>query len=68
VSCIFCGAVSPHNVPNCLKCSEAFAGAAQRKAAAESQRDAQQAMQVVSAVGPLLGVALGVALSRDWDD
>lgn len=72
VSCVFCGALSPHNVANCLQCREAFAGAAQRKAAMESQREAQQTMQVVSQVGsvaaPLLGVALGVALSGDWDD
>jgi len=72
VACVFCGALSPHNVPNCMKCNEAFAGAPQRKAQMESQRQMQETMQVVSTVGsvaaPLLGVALGAALSTDWSD
>lgn len=72
VSCVFCGAFSPYNVANCLQCGEAFAGAAQRKAAVESQRETQEAMNVVSTVGsvaaPLLGIALGAVLSRDSDD
>src|SRR5688572_4641018 len=31
VSCVFCGALSPHNMSNCMRCNEAFAGAAERK-------------------------------------
>jgi len=74
VSCVFCGAISPHNVPNCLQCNEAFAGAPQRKAAMEAQQRQQQDMQMMSSVGsvvaPFLGAALGAAagsaLSGDW--
>jgi hypothetical protein len=65
VSCVFCGAVSPHNVPSCLQCNEAFAGAPQRKAAMEAQQRQQQDMQMMSSVGsvvaPFLGAALGAA-------
>jgi hypothetical protein len=68
VTCVFCGALSPHNVSNCLQCHEAFAGSQERKAALQSQKDVQQVAQVMSAAAPLLGIALGAALSRDWDD
>src|SRR5262245_30000774 len=51
VSCVFCGALSPHNLSNCLSCNEAFAGAAQRKAQGEYQRQHQQSMQDVGIWG-----------------
>jgi hypothetical protein len=73
VSCVFCGAVSPHNVSNCMRCNEAFAGAAQRKAMMEQQRQQQVQVQQVNAwggvaasfLGAAAGVAIGGAFSSD---
>lgn len=70
VSCVFCGAISPHNISSCLRCNEAFAGAAQRKAQMEQQRQHQQNMQDASVWGNVaasfLGAAAGVAVSHSW--
>lgn len=59
VSCVFCGALSPHSVSNCLKCNEAFAGAPQRKAQMEQQRQHQQSMQQMNAFGNIASGFLG---------
>ena len=70
VSCVFCGAISPHNVSNCLRCNEAFAGAAQRKAQMEQQQQQQQNMQHANVWGGVaasfLGAAAGSAISHSW--
>jgi hypothetical protein len=70
VSCVFCGAISPHNLSNCMQCNEAFAGAPQRKAQMEQQRQHQQTMQNASVWGNVaasfLGAAAGVAVSESW--
>jgi hypothetical protein len=68
VSCVFCGAISPHNISNCLRCNEAFAGAAQRKAQQQQHQQQQQNMQQVGVWGNVaasfLGAAAGVAVSH----
>ncbi len=70
VSCVFCGALSPHNVSNCLSCNEAFAGAPQRKAAMQQQQQHQQQMQDVGTWGTVaaafVGAAAGSAITSDW--
>ncbi len=70
VSCVFCGALSPHNVSNCLRCNEAFAGAPQRKAQREQQMQHQQNMQDASVWGNVaasfLGAAAGSAVSHSF--
>jgi hypothetical protein len=72
VSCVFCGALSPHSVSNCLQCREAFAGAPQRKAQMEGQRQHQQNMESVNAFGNiasgLLGGMAGAAIASDWSN
>jgi hypothetical protein len=71
VSCVFCGAISPHNISNCMQCNEAFAGAPQRKAQLEQQRQHQQNMQNANVWGNIaasfLGAAAGAAVSHSWD-
>lgn len=71
VSCVFCGSLSPHNVSNCMRCNEAFAGAPQRKAAMEQQRAQQQQMQQVGVWGNVAaafaGAAIGSAISHSHD-
>jgi hypothetical protein len=59
VSCVFCGSLSPCTMSSCLQCNEAFAGAPQRKAAMDSQRQQQQAISLVGAAAPILGGVLG---------
>ncbi|MFO0735298.1 MAG: hypothetical protein U0270_05435 [Labilithrix sp.] len=59
VSCVFCGALSPHNISNCLQCHEAFAGAPQRKAQLEQQRQHQQNMQQMNTFGNIASGFLG---------
>jgi hypothetical protein len=66
VSCVFCGALSPHNQSACLACREPFQGAAERKRQREQHAQHQQHVQTVNAYGgvaaPFLGaVAGGVA-------
>lgn len=71
VACVFCGAVSPCNAVSCVKCNEAFAGAPQRKAMLDQQRQQQEAMQMVGTVGsvaaPILGGVLGGILEAELE-
>jgi hypothetical protein len=62
VSCVFCGAISPHNVSNCLQCNEAFAGAMQRKQAQQQQQAHQQNMQAVGTWGHVAAAFAGAAV------
>lgn len=62
VSCVFCGAISPHNCSNCLRCNEAFAGAPQRKAAMQQQQAHQQNMQAVGTWGNVAAAFAGAAV------
>jgi hypothetical protein len=62
VSCVFCGSLSPHNISNCMQCNEAFAGAAQRKAAIEQQRMQQQNMQQANVWGNVAAAFAGAAV------
>jgi hypothetical protein len=62
VSCVFCGAISPHNISNCLRCNEAFAGAMQRKQAMQQQQQHQQQMQDVSTWGSVAAAFAGAAV------
>ncbi len=70
VQCIFCHAISPHNLPACLKCGEAFAGAPQRFAQRQSEAQSQQRMQMIGSVGSVaanvLGAAAGAAIGARW--
>ena len=59
VSCVFCGALSPHNQSACLTCHEAFAGAPQRKAQREAQARQQQEVQTFGTVGNVAASFLG---------
>ena len=59
VSCVFCGALSPHNQSACLACREAFAGAAQRKAQRDAAAHQQQNVQTYGAVGNVAASFLG---------
>jgi hypothetical protein len=61
VSCVFCGAISPHSAPNCLSCNEAFAGAPQRKAQMERERMQGQHAQQASVWGGVAASFLGAA-------
>lgn len=61
VACVFCGAISPHHVPNCLKCDEAFAGAPARKAALEQERQRQADLNAVGQWAPVAGVVAAFA-------
>ncbi len=71
VSCVYCGAISPHNISNCMQCNEAFAGAAQRKALQTHHQHHQQAVQTVNVWGGVaasfLGAAAGSVLVNSWD-
>ena len=61
VQCVFCSALSPHNVPACLKCGEAFAGAPERFAQRQSQQRVQQGLQIAGQVGHVAANVLGAA-------
>lgn len=62
VSCVFCGAISPHNCSNCLRCNEAFAGAMQRKQQMQQQQQHQQNMQAVGTWGHVAAAFAGAAV------
>ena len=62
VSCVFCGAISPHNISNCLQCNEAFAGAMQRKQSMQQQQQHQQQMQDVGTWGSVAAAFAGAAV------
>lgn len=57
IQCLFCSALSPHHVPGCLRCKEAFAGMRERHAARQQQAQLAQVAQVGSAVASVLGAA-----------
>jgi phage FluMu protein Com len=67
VQCLFCSSLSPHHVPACLRCHEAFAGAPERFAQRQAAQQGQQRMQVMGTVGTVaasfLGAAVGGAFS-----
>jgi hypothetical protein len=62
VSCVFCGSISPHNISNCLRCNEAFAGAMQRKQQMQQQQSHQQNMQAVNTWGGVAAAFAGAAV------
>lgn len=62
VSCVFCGSLSPHNISNCMRCNEAFAGAPQRKAAMQQQQQHNQNMQAVGTWGHVAAAFAGAAV------
>lgn len=59
VQCLFCNAVSRHDLPGCASCREPFAGAAERRAARDAEVRRQQMLQTVGAVAPIAGSLLG---------
>jgi hypothetical protein len=67
VQCVFCQAISPHHIPACLGCNEAFAGAPERLAMRQQEQTSQQRMQIAGTVGSVaasfLGALAGSALS-----
>lgn len=69
VSCLFCGALSPHNCSNCMSCREAFVGARERIAARQQQISHQQNAEIASAVAPaaasFLGAMVGAMIDFD---
>lgn len=70
VQCIFCHALSPHNLPACQRCNEPFAGAPQRFQQRQEHAQNQQRMQVMGTVGTvaasLLGAAAGAAIGGHY--
>lgn len=66
VQCLFCSSLSPHHVPACLRCQEAFAGAPERFQQRQAAQQGQQRMQVIGTVGNVaasfLGAAAGMAV------
>ncbi|MEP7126447.1 MAG: hypothetical protein ABJE95_36285 [Byssovorax sp.] len=67
VQCLFCSSLSPHHVPACLRCHEAFVGAPERFAQRQAAQQGQHRMQVMGTVGNVaasfLGAAVGGAFS-----
>ena len=61
VQCVFCHALSPHNVPACQHCGEAFAGAPQRFAERQKDASLQKGLQVAGTVGNVAASFLGAA-------
>jgi hypothetical protein len=61
VQCVFCHALSPHNVPACARCGEAFAGAPQRFAERQRQQHLQQGLNIATQVGGVAASFLGAA-------
>ena len=62
VSCVFCGAISPHSISSCLQCNEAFAGAMQRKQQMQQQQAHHQNMQAVDTWGGVAAMFAGAAV------
>ena len=62
VQCVFCHALSPHNVPGCLKCGEAFAGAPARLAEQQRAQHLQQGLNIAGTVGNVAASFLGAAV------
>jgi hypothetical protein len=69
VQCVFCHALSPHNLPACSKCGEAFAGAPDRFASRQHDQQLQQGLSIATQVGGVaasfLGAAVGAGLFTD---
>ena len=63
VQCLFCSSLSPHHVPACLRCQEAFAGAPERFQQRQAAQQGQQRMQVIGTVGNVAASFLGAAAS-----
>lgn len=59
VQCLFCNAISRHDLPGCASCREPFAGAAERKAARDAALRQQQLLQTAGVVAPIAGSLLG---------
>ena len=70
VQCLFCSSLSPHHVPACLRCQEAFAGAPERFQQRQAHQQGQERMQVLGTVGNVaasfLGAAAGMAVGGAW--
>ena len=62
VQCVFCGDLSPHNVPACVKCGEAFAGAPERFAERQRSQHLQQGLNIAGSVGNVAASFLGAAV------
>ena len=65
VSCVFCGALSPCNLSNCLQCNEAFAGAVERKQAIQSQQQHASNMQAVGTWGGVAAAFAGAVVGAE---
>ncbi len=61
VKCLFCGCLSPHHMPACLRCKEPFAGAPERFAAKQAAAQQAQTLQTVATVGTVAATVLGAA-------
>jgi hypothetical protein len=61
VQCVFCHALSPHNVPSCAKCGEAFAGAPQRFAERQRAQQLHTGLEIAGTVGNVAASFLGAA-------
>lgn len=61
VQCVFCHALSPHNMAACSKCGEAFAGAPQRFQERQSQQRLQTGLNIAGQVGNVAASVLGAA-------
>jgi hypothetical protein len=59
VQCVFCNQLSRHDASACASCREPFAGAAERKAAHDADRQRQQIFQTAGAVAPIAGSLIG---------
>src|SRR5262245_34089168 len=66
VKCVFCGCLSPHQLPACLRCREPFAGAPERLAAKTAAEKQAQTLKTVAAVGGVAATVLGAAASAHW--
>jgi hypothetical protein len=62
VQCVFCHALSPHNLPACSRCGEAFAGAPQRFAERQRDQHLQQGLSIATQVGGVAASFLGAAV------
>jgi hypothetical protein len=61
VQCVFCHALSPHNVPGCERCGEAFAGAPDRFAEKQRQASLDKGLEIAGTVGTVAASFLGAA-------
>jgi hypothetical protein len=59
VECVFCHALSPHHLSNCLSCGEAFAGAPERFEERKRAAALEQGLHIASTVGGVAASFLG---------